>query len=176
MYVGQYINMFLSDIPVLWCEQALLMFSWIVQPQNKWGFDSIQVLWHLMISVMAKSDCALLYCLSYNSTAGLIFMLVSLRRLWESAPSVSESAPTQRPVSRGPTRGLMGCVKHSDILQTPVLRRCHMLVVIVMGGSGRLNKQAGDLYYTPKYVRWTHTHSSTPSVSAVRGAAAHTLG
>lgn len=71
----------------------------------------------------------------------------------ESGPSMSPSAPAQRPVSGGQTCRLMGCVNHSDILQTPVLKRCHTLAVIVMGGSGWLNQQAGDLYYAPQYVR-----------------------
>lgn len=91
---------------------------------------------------------------------------------------MSESTPTQRPVSRGRTCGLMSCVKHCDILQTPMSERCHTLAIIVMGGSGRLNQRAGDLYYVPQYVGFIHTHtySGPPSVSAVRDAATHTPG
>ncbi len=120
----------------------------------------------------------LLFFFTDGAAAGLKLLLVSPRGFWESAPSMSESTPTQRLVSGGQTCRLMGPVKHSDILQTPVSERCHTLAVIVMGSSGRLNQQAGDLYYAAQHVKWTHTHthtcSKTPSVSAVRGAAAHT--
>lgn len=111
--------------------------------------------------------------------AGLIFMLVSPQGGSGCHHNPCLRAPPHcGPVSGGHTCRLMGCVKHSDILQTPVSERRHNLAVIVMGGSGRLNQQAGDLYYAVEYVRWKHTHiySSTPSVSAVRGAAAHTPG
>lgn len=79
---------------------------------------------------------------------------------------MSESTPTQRPVSRGRTCGLMSCVKHCDILQTPVSERCHTLAVIVMGGSGRLNQRAGDLYYAPQYVVFIqpHAHIQRPTL------------
>lgn len=70
---------------------------------------------------------------------------------------MSKYSPRRKPISRGQTWGLMGHVKHSDILQTPESEHCHMLAVIVMGGSGRLNQQAGDPYYAHKSVLCTHT-------------------
>ena len=117
----------------------------------------------MLWDIFSSSSCPSgpLYFCTERAVAALIFPFVSPRGLWESAPSMSESAPTQRPVSRGQTCGLVGCVKHSDILQTPVSERCHTLAVIVMGGSGRLNQQAGDLYYAPQYVRWTRRHTHT---------------
>lgn len=64
----------------------------------------------------------------------------------------------------GQTYGLMSCVKHGDISQTPVSERCRTLAIIVMGGSGRLNQQAGDLYYAPLYVSLIHTHIQQPTL------------
>lgn len=61
----------------------------------------------------------------------------------------------------GQTYGLMSCVKHGDISQTPVSEHCHTLAIIVMGGSGWLNQQAEDLYYAPLYVSLIHTHTHT---------------
>lgn len=93
-------------------------------------------------------------------------------------PPCLRALPHHGLLAGGQTYGLMSCVKHSDISQTTVSERCHTLTIIVMGGSGRLNQQAGDLYYAPLYVSLIHIHtySSPPSVLAVREAATHALG
>ena len=111
--------------------------------QMRLKFDQTYFVLLAGCSTMAETDR--LYFLRYHRAD--VHTCLPQGVLGDSAPSLSERAPVRWPVSRGQTCGLMVCLKHSDILQTPVLKRCHTLAVIVMGGSGQLNKQAGDLYH-----------------------------
>lgn len=128
---------------------------------------------HCVTKIMSPCDDNMFFLSLWHfytdwAASWLMFLLLPLRGFWESEPSLlADSTPTQQPVSGGQTRGLMSYVKHSDILQMPVLEPCHTLAVIVMGGSGRLNQQAGYLnYFTPLIHR--HKYGSTRSASAVR--------
>lgn len=119
-------------------------------------------------------DSALLYWLSYNR---LMFELVSHRWFEELATSMSESTPRKLFLSGGGADLWNDDhnVKHSVILQAPVSKRCHMLALIVMGGSGRLNQHAPDLYF--EYELKTHTdiyNSNTLCLSCMRSSSPHT--
>lgn len=114
-----------------------------------------------------------------ETSARLISLPTSSRGLWESAPSMSESTPTPRPVSRGTdlrtdelcearwhfADGSVGALPHAGY-------NCD--------GRFRAAESAGwrSILCTPicEFNTHTHTYSSPPSVLAVREAATHALG